>query len=147
LPARNLASDPTPQESERACLRISEAVGLNWEHVALGKPPDQDPRTALQGQAEAAEERRFRHTCASLLFEAGRNIEQVQEWLGHADPGFTLRTYVHLLDAGVGTRASSTRCSPRSAAVTKGNERPAEDRKETKGTFAARCEVESKNPC
>lgn len=24
----------------------------------------------------------------------------VQEWLGHADPGFTLRTYVHLMDAG-----------------------------------------------
>jgi integrase len=44
----------------------------------------------------------FRHTCASLLFEDGRNIKQVQEWLGHADPGFTLRTYVHLMDAGVG---------------------------------------------
>jgi integrase len=44
----------------------------------------------------------FRHPCASLLFEAGRNVKQVQEWLGHADPGFTLRTYVHLLDAGVG---------------------------------------------
>jgi Phage integrase family len=44
----------------------------------------------------------FRHTCASLLFEAGRNVKQVQEWLGHADPGFTLRTYVHLMDAGVG---------------------------------------------
>lgn len=44
----------------------------------------------------------FRHTCASLLFENGRNIKQVQEWLGHADPGFTLRTYVHLMDAGVG---------------------------------------------
>jgi integrase len=38
----------------------------------------------------------FRHTCASLLFDAGRNIKQVQEWLGHADPGFTLRTYVSL---------------------------------------------------
>jgi hypothetical protein len=25
-----------------------------------------------------------------------------REWLGHADPGFTLRTYVHLMDAGVG---------------------------------------------
>ena len=37
----------------------------------------------------------FRHTCASLLFDAGRNVKQVQEWLGHADPGFTLRTYVH----------------------------------------------------
>lgn len=44
----------------------------------------------------------LRHTCASLLFEDGRNIKQVQEWLGHADPGFTLRTYVHLMDAGVG---------------------------------------------
>jgi integrase len=44
----------------------------------------------------------FRHTCASLLFEGGKNIKQVQEWLGHADPGFTLRTYVHLMDEGVG---------------------------------------------
>jgi integrase len=44
----------------------------------------------------------FRHTCASLLFEAGKNVKQVQEWLGHADPGFTLRTYVHLLDDGLG---------------------------------------------
>jgi hypothetical protein len=26
----------------------------------------------------------------------------VQEWLGHADPSFTLRTYVHLLDEGLG---------------------------------------------
>jgi integrase len=44
----------------------------------------------------------FRHTCASLLFEAGKNVKQVQEWLGHADPGFTLRTYVHLMDEGLG---------------------------------------------
>jgi integrase len=44
----------------------------------------------------------FRHTCASLLFEAGKSIKQVQEWLGHEDPGFTLRTYVHLMDDGLG---------------------------------------------
>jgi integrase len=44
----------------------------------------------------------FRHTCASLLFDAGKNVKQVQEWLGHADPSFTLRTYVHLLDEGLG---------------------------------------------
>jgi integrase len=44
----------------------------------------------------------FRHTCASLLFAEGRNVKQVQEWLGHADPAFTLRTYVHLMDDGVG---------------------------------------------
>jgi integrase len=44
----------------------------------------------------------FRHTCASLLFEAGRDVKQVSVWLGHADPAFTLRTYVHLMDEGIG---------------------------------------------
>lgn len=44
----------------------------------------------------------FRHTCASLLFDAGRNLKQIQEWLGHHDPGFTLSTYVHLIDRGLG---------------------------------------------
>jgi integrase len=33
----------------------------------------------------------FRHTCASLLFAARKNVKQVQVWLGHADPGFTVR--------------------------------------------------------
>jgi len=45
----------------------------------------------------------FRHTCASLLFANGKNLKQIQVWLGHADPGFTLRTYIHLLDDGVGS--------------------------------------------
>ncbi len=45
----------------------------------------------------------FRHTCASLLFAGGRDVKQVQKWLGHADPGFTLRTYVHLMDEGLGS--------------------------------------------
>ncbi len=41
----------------------------------------------------------FRHTAASLLFnECGWNAVQVSKFLGHTDPGFTLRTYVHLLD-------------------------------------------------
>jgi len=26
----------------------------------------------------------------------------VQRWLGHSDPGFTLRTYIHLLDNDLG---------------------------------------------
>jgi integrase len=44
----------------------------------------------------------FRHTCASILFASGKNPKQVQMWLGHSDPGFTLRTYVHLIDDGLG---------------------------------------------
>jgi integrase len=44
----------------------------------------------------------FRHTCASMLFAEGRNAVQVQHWLGHHSAAFTLATYVHLLDGGIG---------------------------------------------
>lgn len=44
----------------------------------------------------------FRHTCASMLFARGANAVQVQRWLGHHSPGFTLQTYVHLLDEDFG---------------------------------------------
>lgn len=40
----------------------------------------------------------FRHTCATVLFRSGWNAAQVCRQLGHSDPGFTLRRYVHLLD-------------------------------------------------
>jgi hypothetical protein len=29
--------------------------------------------------------------------DAGESIKAVSEYLGHADPGFTLRTYTHLM--------------------------------------------------
>jgi len=44
----------------------------------------------------------FRHTVASRLFAEGRNAVQVQRWLGHHSPSFTLDTYVHLLDSDLG---------------------------------------------
>jgi len=47
----------------------------------------------------------FRHTCASLLIDSGKNIRQVATWLGHADPSLTLRVYAHLLDGGLGDAA------------------------------------------
>jgi integrase len=39
----------------------------------------------------------LRHYYASALLEAGVSIRAVSEYLGHADPGFTLRTYAHLM--------------------------------------------------
>jgi integrase len=39
----------------------------------------------------------LRHTHASHLLEAGANYKAVQERLGHADPVFTIDTYVHLM--------------------------------------------------
>jgi len=39
----------------------------------------------------------LRHAYASVLLDAGESIKALSEYLGHSDPGFTLRTYTHLL--------------------------------------------------
>lgn len=39
----------------------------------------------------------LRHTAASAWLSAGVDIRTVAEYLGHSDPGFTLRTYTHLM--------------------------------------------------
>ena len=77
----------------RTLMPAAIAVGLSEEVEG----DDGEPRVK-----SAVSFHTFRHTCASFLFARGRNIKQVQTWLGHADPGFTLRTYVHLIDEGVG---------------------------------------------
>ena len=41
----------------------------------------------------------LRHYCASAWLEHGVSIKAVSEYLGHADPGFTLRTYTHVMPA------------------------------------------------
>lgn len=41
----------------------------------------------------------LRHFYASVLLDAGESIKALSEYLGHADPGFTLRTYTHLMPA------------------------------------------------
>ena len=39
----------------------------------------------------------LRHHYASVLLDAGESIKAVSDYLGHSDPGFTLRTYTHLM--------------------------------------------------
>lgn len=46
----------------------------------------------------------LRHACASLWLEHGVSIKAVSEYLGHADPGFTLRVYTHVMPSS-GERA------------------------------------------
>lgn len=38
-----------------------------------------------------------RHTFASIVLAEGETITQLASWLGHSDPAFTLRTYVHFM--------------------------------------------------
>jgi integrase len=40
----------------------------------------------------------LRHTHASLLFEAGASIKEVQERLGHSDIQMTMNVYTHVTD-------------------------------------------------
>ena len=39
----------------------------------------------------------LRHTYASVLLDAGESVKALSAYLGHSDPGFTLRIYTHLL--------------------------------------------------
>jgi integrase len=39
----------------------------------------------------------LRHFYASVLLSRGVSVKELAEYLGHSDPGFTLRTYTHLV--------------------------------------------------
>jgi integrase len=92
--ATTTESELDPHNVRRTVLR---PVALSLGYYELVKDKDGSPRerTTLGFHA-------FRHTCASLLFAEGRNVKQVQRWLGHAKASITLDTYLHLLDEGVG---------------------------------------------
>lgn len=49
----------------------------------------------------------LRHTYASVQLAAGVDVRKLARWLGHDDPGFTLRTYAHFMPdtADVGRKA------------------------------------------
>ncbi|MFB8171863.1 tyrosine-type recombinase/integrase [Kitasatospora purpeofusca] len=57
------------------------------------------PRAKGESHAAAREHgmHALRHFYASVLLDAGESIKVVSEYLGHADPGLTLRVYAHLL--------------------------------------------------
>ncbi|MFF8604989.1 tyrosine-type recombinase/integrase [Streptomyces sp. NPDC015346] len=44
----------------------------------------------------------LRHFYASVLLDAGENIKALSTYLGHSDPGFTLRVYTHLMPSSEG---------------------------------------------
>jgi site-specific recombinase XerD len=69
-------------------VRQQVAADLLW-HPAL-KAAGIEPSRATGMHA-------LRHFYASVLLDAGVNIKALSEWLGHADPAFTLRVYTHLM--------------------------------------------------
>lgn len=68
--------------------------------VAAGVLPE--PVKDARGRRRYATTRKegthqLRHHYASMMLRGGVNVKELAEYLGHADPGFTLRVYAHLL--------------------------------------------------
>lgn len=42
----------------------------------------------------------LRHHYASVLLDGGVSVRDLADFLGHADPGFTLRIYAHMMPTG-----------------------------------------------
>ncbi|MGW0950079.1 tyrosine-type recombinase/integrase [Streptomyces sp. NPDC002623] len=64
--------------------------------VAAGVLPVPEPGKRI---AESREDgmHALRHFYASVLLDAGENVKALSQYLGHGDPGFTLRVYTHLM--------------------------------------------------
>ena len=90
----------------RALGTAPDALVFSSEVGTVLCPNNLNNRVLAPACAEAGVEwarcHTFRHTVASRLFAEGRNAVQVQRWLGHHSPSFTLDTYVHLLDSDLG---------------------------------------------
>jgi integrase len=115
LPWRELDGDPVAVP-----LVVTTAHG-----TALNRRPFNENtwRPAL-AEADVPDERgngmhALRHFYASVLLDAGESVKAVAEYLGHADAGFTLRVYTHLMpssrertrnavDAALGSAACDT---------------------------------------
>lgn len=93
MPWRDLGADPV---TVPLVMTTREGTALNrnyfnsyvWK-VALGKA---GVETSRENGCHA-----LRHYYASVLLDAGESVKAVSEFLGHADAGFTLRTYTHLM--------------------------------------------------
>jgi integrase len=72
--------------------------------VAADVIPAPDPGKRHQAAREHGMHA-LRHFYASVLLDAGENIKALSQYLGHSDPGFTLRVYTHLM----GSSESRTR--------------------------------------
>jgi len=74
--------------------REGTVVGRNYFNGQIWKPALRKagvPVTRKNGTHA------LRHFYASALLDGGESIRAVSEYLGHADPGFTLRVYTHLM--------------------------------------------------
>lgn len=93
-PRTLLCADPVgqpldPDAFTHAAKRFARAAGLDNTHVAAEDRDGRRRRTRLHDS---------RHGVATQLFVAGIHPGITSAVLGHTDPGFTMRTYQHVVD-------------------------------------------------
>jgi integrase len=100
--AKALKRAKATQAAER--LRLGPHYIGNGQHVVVDDAgrsyhPDtlSDFWRELCGAAKVRQIRLHdaRHSCASIMHAEAVPIAVISAWLGHADPAFTMRTYVH----------------------------------------------------
>ncbi|AKA03613.1 integrase [Streptomyces noursei ZPM] len=74
-----------------------------WKPALVGAGVLPEPKPG-ERHASAREDgmHALRHFYASVLLDSGENIKAVSTYLGHSDPGLTLRVYTHLLPSSEG---------------------------------------------
>jgi len=75
--------------------REKKALARNYINTFIWKPALKRARVAATRENGS---HALRHFYASTALHEGESIKALSEYLGHADPGFTLRTYTHLVE-------------------------------------------------
>ncbi|MFD3663416.1 tyrosine-type recombinase/integrase [Streptomyces sp. NPDC058659] len=70
----------------------------------------------------------LRHFYASVLLDSGENIKALSTYLGHSDPGFTLRVYTHLMPSSEGRTRRAVDGMYEAAGVTPDGPQTAQER-------------------
>ena len=124
--AKALKRAKVAQAAER--LRLGPHYVGRGEHVVVddaGRLYHPDPLSDFWRElCSAAKVRQIRlhdarHSCASIMHAQGVPIAVISAWLGHADPAFTMRTYVHAQNDALKAAAATLQkgCTPPSAGL------------------------------
>lgn len=94
--AAHIAAFPSGEDGLIFTSREHKPLNRNYVNAHIWKPA---LRSAGVDPSRGNGMHALRHYFASVLIDAGESAKAVAEYLGHADPGFTLRVYAHLFPA------------------------------------------------
>jgi integrase len=100
FPARTVTLPWETRRGEHTAVRLSVTTRESGAlHRGYFNPKIWKPALVTAGVEPTRENgcHALRHFYASVLLDAGESIKAVSEYLGHADAGYTLRTYTHLM--------------------------------------------------